>query len=329
MKLPRRQFLHLAAGAAALPALPHVARAQAYPTRPITINVPFAPGGPTDTVARIISEGMRASLGQPVVIENTAGANGSIGVGRVARAAPDGYTLSIGHWNTHVTNGAVYPLQYDVLNDFAPIMLLVSNPGMIVAKIAVPANDLKSLIEWLKANPDKASQATAGVGSGGHITGAYFQMVTGTRFQFIHYRGAAPAMQDLLAGHVDLMIDNPITSLPQVRSGKIKAFAITANRRLPAAAEVPTVDEAGLPGMYYSLWHGIWAPKGTSPDVIAKLNAAIAAVLANDQVRARLSDLGQEVFPRDQQTPNALATFHKAEIDKWWPIIKAAGIKAE
>src|SRR4051794_8990682 len=284
------------------------APAQVYPSRPITMVVPFAAGGPVDTVARILSEPMRATLGQSIIVENVTGAAGSIGVGRVARAAPDGYTLSIGHWSTHVVNGAVYPLPYDLLRDFEPISLISTNSYLIVAKNAVPAKDLKELIDWLKANPDKATEGTAGAGSPQHVSGVFFQKATGTRFQFVPYRGAAPAMADLLAGHIDMIIDDPTSSLPQVRAGKIRAFAVTAKSRLAAAPDIPTVDEAGLPGFYFSRWHALWAPRGTPKDVIAKLDAAVIAALADPAVRARLADLGQDIFPREQQTPEALAT---------------------
>ncbi len=305
------------------------AQAQSYPSRPVTLIVPFSAGGPTDTIGRIFAERLGAALGQTVIVENVTGAAGSIGVGRVARAAPDGYTLSIGHWSTHVVNGAVYSLPYHVLNDFEPISLIADNPQLIVAKNAVPAKNLQELIAWLKANPDKASQGTAGPGSASHVAGAYFQSNTGTRFQFIPYRGAAPAMQDLLAGQIDLMFDQAANALPQVKAGQIRAHAVTAKTRLAAAPDIPSVDEAGLPGFYVSVWHALWAPKGTPKDVIAKLNAAVIEALANPAVRQRLVDLGQELPAREQQTPAALVAHHKAEIDKWWPIIKAANIKAQ
>jgi tripartite-type tricarboxylate transporter receptor subunit TctC len=305
------------------------ALAQVFPSKPITIVVPFAAGGPTDVIARILSQPMRASLGQPVVVENVTGANGNVGVGKVARAAPDGHTLSIGHWSTHVVNGAVYALPYDLLKDFEPVSLLATNSYLIVAKNAVPANDLKTFIAWLKANPDKALEGTAGAGSPQHVGGVFFQQATGTRFQFVPYRGAAPAMQALLGGEVDMIIDDPTSSLPQVRSGKIKAFAVTAKNRLTAAPDIPTVDEAGLPGFYFSRWHALWVPRGAPRDVVAKLNAAVVTALADQTVRSRLADLGQELFAREQLTPAALGALHKAEIDKWWPIIKSAGIKAE
>jgi tripartite-type tricarboxylate transporter receptor subunit TctC len=310
-------------------AAPAAAQAQAFPARPISIVVPFAPGGPTDVIARLLAQHMGGTLGQTVVVENVAGANGNIGVAKVARAAPDGYTLSIGHWSTHVVNGAVYKLSHDVLKDFEPIAAISTNSYLIVAKDALPASDLRGLIAWLKANPDKASEGTAGAGSPQHVGGVFFQNLTGTRFQFIPYRGAAPAMQDLLAGQIDLIIDDPTNSLPHVRSGKIKAFAVTAPRRLAAAPEIPTVDEAGLPGFYFSRWHALWAPRGTPPEVVAKLNAAVVAALADPALRAKLADLGQDIFAREQQTPEALATLHKAEIDKWWPILRAAGIRSE
>jgi tripartite-type tricarboxylate transporter receptor subunit TctC len=329
MELPRRQFLHLAASAAALPVLSSAASAQAYPSRPITMIVPFPPGGPTDVIGRILAERMRASLGQTIVVENVTGANGTIGVGRVARAAPDGYTLSIGHWSTHVVNGAIYPLQYDLLRDFEPISLIASNSYLIVANNAVPAGNLRDFIAWLKANPDKASEGTAGPGSPQHVAGVFFQQVTDTRFQFVPYRGAAPAMQDLLAGQINMIIDDPADALPQIRAGRIRAFAVTAASRLPAATDIPTVDEAGLPGFYFSRWHALWAPRGTPKDIIGRLNAAVVDALADPAARSRLADLAQDIFPREQQTPAALGALQKSEIDKWWPIIKAAGIKGD
>jgi tripartite-type tricarboxylate transporter receptor subunit TctC len=300
-----------------------------YPSRPITMIVPFAAGGPTDTIARILAEHMRVSLGQPVILENVAGAAGSIGVGRVARAAGDGYTLVIGVWGTHVLNGAIYPLQYDLLKDFEPISLLASNPMVIVAKKVMPAKDLMELIAWLKANPDKASAGTTGTGGASHVAAILFQKETGTRFQFVPYRGLAPAMQDLVAGQIDMMIDNPATSLPQARAGTIKAYATTAKARLAAAPDIPTADEAGLPGFNVLQWTALWAPKGTSKDIIAKLNEAVVESLADKNVLVRLADLGQSVAPRDQQTPESLGAYQKAEIEKWWPIIKAANIKGE
>ena len=244
MKLPRRQFLHLAAGAAALPAVSRTAWAQAYPTRPMTMVVPYSAGGPTDTIARIMAERMRTSIGQIIIVENTTGAAGTIGVGRVARAAPDGYTICIGHWGTHVVNGAIYELQYHVFNDFEPVSLIATNPQLIVARKTVPAKDLKELIAWLKANVATATQGTAGHGSGSHVSGVYFQSITGTKFQFVPYRGAGPAMQDLVAGQIDIMIDQAANSIPQVRAGAIKAYAVTDKTRLAAAPDIPTVDEA-------------------------------------------------------------------------------------
>ena len=299
------------------------APAQSYPSHPITMIVPLAAGGPIDTIARIVAEGMSASLGQPVIVENVTGASGSLGVGRVARAKPDGYTISLGYLGTHVFNGAAFPLPYDVLNDFEPVSLLVSNPLVIVARKTMPAKDLPELIAWLKANPGKASEGTTGPGGSSQVAGIYFQKETGTRFQLVPYRGAAPIMQDLLAGRIDLMIDYAANSLPQIGFGTIKAYAVTAPRRLPVAPDIPTVDEAGLPGFYISAWEGVWAPKGTPKDVISKLNAAIVATLAEPSVRQRLADLGQEIYPREQQTPEALAALQRDEIKKWWPIIKA------
>jgi tripartite-type tricarboxylate transporter receptor subunit TctC len=302
---------------------------QSYPARPITLVNPFAAGGPVDAVARILSAPMSKSLGQPVLVDYAVGAAGTLGVGRVVRALPDGYTLSIGHWSTHVINAAIYPLQYDVLKDLEPVGMICANPLMIVARSSFPAKDLNELIAWLKANPDKASVGTAGVGSGSHMGGVYFQSATGVKVQYIPYKGTGPAMQDLLAGRIDFMVDQASNSLPQVRAGKIKAYAVTANSRLSIAPDIPTVDEAGLPGLYVSVWFGIWAPKGTPHDIIAKLNAAMVSALADPTVRQRLGDLGQEIVPHEQQTPEALAAFHKAEAEKWWPLVKAAGIKPE
>jgi tripartite-type tricarboxylate transporter receptor subunit TctC len=327
MKLPRRQFLHLAAAAAALPVMLSMARAQAYPSRPITIVVPFPAGGSTDVIGRILAEKMRVLLGQTIIIENVGGAGGSIGVGRVARAAPDGYTLDIGQWDTHVANGATYPLSYDLQNGFEPIALISSNPLLILAKKALPADDLKGLIAWLKANPDKASAAVPTAGS--HVAGILFQKETGTRFQFVPYRGGGPAMQDLVAGQIDMLIVQAAVALPQVRAGAIKAYAATAKSRFAAAPNIPTVDEAGLPGLYISGWFGLYAPKDTPKAVIDKLNAAVVDALADATVRSRLADVGQDIPPREQQAPEALGAFTKAEIEKWWPIIKAANIKGE
>jgi tripartite-type tricarboxylate transporter receptor subunit TctC len=329
MRLPRRTFLHLAAGAAALPAVSRIARAQSYPSRPITMVVPFAAGGGTDVLGRIIAGRMRASLGQTIVVENVAGANGSIGVGRVARTAPDGYALVMGGWSTYVANGALYTLPYDVLKDFEPVSLVATLPSLFVAKNAAPANDLKSFIAWLKANPDKASWGHGGTGNFTHVVGVLFQKETGTRFQFVPYRGTGPAMQDLVAGRIDMMTSDPATALPQVRAGTIKAYAVTGNSRIPSAPNIPTADEAGLSGFDILTWNAIFAPKGTPKDLIQRLNAAVVDALADANVRMRLTELGQDIPPRDQRTPEALGALLKADIEKWWPIIKAANIKGE
>jgi tripartite-type tricarboxylate transporter receptor subunit TctC len=306
------------------------AAAQPYPSRPVVMVVPYGAGGPTDTVARILGEGMRASLGQQVVIENVTGASGTIGVGRVVRAAPDGYTVSIGNWSTHVVNGAIFALQYDLLKDLEPVARLSSNPYVVVGRKGLPAADLKELVAWLKANPDGATEGTAGPGSGQHVSGVYFQSITGARFKFVPYRaGSSDIMRDLVGGHIDLSFDQAITALPYVRNGDVKAYAVTASTRLAAAPDIPTVDEAGAPGLYISTWNGLWVPKGTPPDAINRLSAAAMDALADPAVRQRLGDLGQEIPPREQQTVEALGAHHKAEIAKWWPIIKAANIRIE
>jgi tripartite-type tricarboxylate transporter receptor subunit TctC len=305
------------------------AGAQTYPSHPVTMIVPFAAGGPMDTVARVVADGMRASLGQPVTIENVVGAGGSIGAGRVAHAAPDGFTISYGGWPTHVINGAAYSLSYDVLNDFEPVALTASAPWLLLAKKDMPGDDLKGLIAWLRANPDKASMGHGGVGSASHSMGALFQVATGTRFQLVPYRGNAPATQDLIAGRIDMLFDSPATALPQVRSGRVKVYAVSAKQRLPSAPDIPTADEAGLPGFDVSSWHAIWVPKATPKAIIDKLNSAVVQALANPAVRKHLADLGQEIPTRDQQAPEELGRLQRAEIDKWWPIIKAAGIRGQ
>jgi tripartite-type tricarboxylate transporter receptor subunit TctC len=305
------------------------ADAQTYPSRPITMIVPLATGGSTDVIARIVAEGMRASLGQPVVVENVTGAGGTLGVGRVARAAPDGYTISLGQWGTNMANGAIYPLQYDVIGDFEPVALIANQPFLIDSRKTLPAKDLKELIAWLKANPDKATEGNSGLGTPSHVAGILLQNTLGTRWQMVPYRSAGLSMQDLVAGQIDILLDTPAVSMPQVSAGLIKAYAVTAKNRLAVAPDIPTVDEAGLPGFYFSFWHAIWVPKNTPKPIITRLNAAVVNALADPTVRKRLTDIAQDIFPRDQLTPEALGAFHRAEAEKWWPIIKAAGIKAE
>jgi tripartite-type tricarboxylate transporter receptor subunit TctC len=326
--LGRRQILQFA-GAACATAMPRLGWAEAYPSRPITMVVPFAAGGGTDVLARVLAERMRVSLGQPVVVEDVAGAAGSIGVGRVVRSAADGYTLSIGTSTTHVLIGALYVLPFDLLGDLAPVAELAYEPLLIAVRKDLPVDNLQGLIAWLKANPDKATAGIAGIGATGDLTGIAFQNTTGTRFQFVPYRGNGPAVQDLLAGHIDLMIEPSSNFLAQVRGGNLKAFAVTAKTRLPGAPEIPTVDEAGLPGFYASLWFGLWVPKDTPKDIVATLNAAVVDTLADAAVRARLAELGPQIVSRDEQTPAALAAFQRSEAEKWWPIIKATNIKGE
>ena len=305
-----------------------LAAAQEYPSRPITMVVPFPAGGPLDSVARIMAERMRVALGQPVVIDNVGGASGTVGIARVIRATPDGYTIVAGGLPTNVLNGAVMALPYDPL-DIQPISLTIRAPLLVVARKSMPANDLKELITWLKANPDKASQGTGGIGATSHIAGVFFQQLSGTRFTLVPYRGAGPAMQDLLSEQIDMMIDPASGTLPQVRADKIKAYAVTDDHRLAAAPDIPTAAEAGLPGFEIVNWQGFFAPKGTPSAVVERLNAAIVETMADPAVRSRLMDLGQEIFPREQQTPAALGAINKADIEKWWPIIKAAGVRSE
>jgi tripartite-type tricarboxylate transporter receptor subunit TctC len=329
-----RRAIFVAALAAVLsgsaPAVAQSDGGHAWPARPVTIVVPFPPGGPTDTLARLLAERMRVTLGQPVVVENVSGAGGSTGVGRVARAPPDGHTFGIGNWTSHVGGPAIYPISYDIVQDFEPVALLPIAPTMVVGKTALPANDMQELIAWLKANPGKASAGTIGVGSPSYVSSVYFQQVTGTRFQFVPYRGSAPAMQDLIAGQIDLRFGSEASqTLPYLRSGQIKPFAILAKNRWVATPDVPTIDEAGVPGLYVTFWHGLWTPKGVAPDIIGKLNAAVVDALADPAVARRLTDLGLDMPPRDQLTPQALGALHKAELEKWWPIIKAANLKAE
>lgn len=305
------------------------AQAQSYPSRPITLVVPLGPGGSTDVIARIMAEGMRNILGTTIVVENTTGAGGTIGVGRVARSAPDGYTIGIGQWGTNVASGAIYPLTFDLVKDFEPVGLISTQPFLIVARKTMPADNLKDLIAWLKANQDKASQGNSGVGTPSHVGGLMFQNAIGAKYTMVPYRGAGQSMQDLAAGQLDVMLDTPAVSMPQIQGGNIKAYAVTAKSRIPVAPQIPTTDEAGLPGFYFSFWHAFWVPKGTPKEIVATLNNALTRALADPATRERLTKIAQEIFPADQQSPEALAAFHKAEIDKWWPIIKEAGIKPQ
>src|SRR5258705_5939355 len=301
-------------------------QAHTYPSRPITLVVPFPPGGSTDSAARIMAERMRATLGQSIVIENVGGAGGSIGVGRVARAAPDGYTFDIGQWDTHV-GSIIYKLDYDLEKDFEPIALISNNPQLLVARKDLPANNLAELVTWMKANPGKINFVNQNAAA--NVTGVLFENLTGQKVQFIPYRLARPAMTDLISGTLDLLVVQGAVALPQIRAGKIKALANLSATRSASMPDIPTADETGIPGLYMSGWFGFWAPKGTPKDIIAKLNAATVEALADPAVQKRFTELGLDVAAREQQTPEGLAAFQKAEIDKWWPIIKAAGIGAQ
>jgi tripartite-type tricarboxylate transporter receptor subunit TctC len=303
--------------------------AQSYPSRPVTLIVPYPAGGPSDTLARVLADQLKVTLGQPVIIENVTGAGGSIGVGRVARSAPDGYTLSLGHVQTHVINGATLDLLYDVVKDFEPVTLIADTPQWIAARASFPANNLKETVAWMKANPGKATAGTVGVGGPTDIAGIYFQRHTGTTFQFVPYRGGAPLIQDLIAGQIDLTFGQAANYLNPVRAGQLKAFAVLSNKRWWASPDTPTIDEAGGPDLYSSFWHGLWVPKGTPKDVIAKLNAAVSQALDDPGLKKRFRDIGQDIWPKEFQNPAALAAQQKAQIEKWWPIIKAAGIKAK
>jgi tripartite-type tricarboxylate transporter receptor subunit TctC len=302
---------------------------QSWPARPVTVIVPFAAGGATDSLTRFLAEQIRPILGQPLVIENIAGAAGTIGVGRAVRSPADGYTLSIGTSTTHMLTGGLYNLQFDLLGDLEPIILIGSEPLLIVGKKSLPPDDLKGLIAWLKANPDKASVGVAGIGATGHLTGISLQRETGTRFAFVPYRGNGPAMQDLLAEQIDFMVEPASNFKALLGAGSVKPYAITGKARLKAWPNIPTTDEAGVPGFMVTLWYGLWVPKETPKDIIARLNATMVQVLATPAVRERLEDLGIEVSASDRQSPEALRAFQKQEAERWWPIIKAAGIKVE
>jgi len=303
--------------------------AENYPSHPITIVVPFAAGGPSDAMMRILGEPMKLSLGQTILIENTTGAGGSIGVGRVVHSAPDGYTIGFGHLGTHVANGAIYKLNYDLVTDLEPIVLLPSNPMVIVSKNAVPAKSLQELIGWLKSRPQPATAGTAGAGSGSHIAGLALESAAGVKLQYVPYRGTGPALNDLVAGQIDLIVDQISNSINQIRAGTIRAYAVTDSQRVEQAPDIPTVDEAGLSNFHMTLWSGLWAPKGTPKEVVEKLNKATLKALNDPQVRKQLENLGLQMPPADKSTPEALGEWQKAEIARWWPIIEAAKVKVE
>jgi tripartite-type tricarboxylate transporter receptor subunit TctC len=304
------------------------ATAQVYPSRPITMLVALPPGGAVDALGRILAEHMRGTLGEPVVIENVSGAGGTVGLSRVARAAPDGYTLSLGNWASHIGASLAYPVHYTLEKDFKPIALLTDVPHWMVGRTSLPAKDLRELIAWLKASPDRTA-GTVGAASGSHLCGIYLQREAGIRLQFVPYRGGAPALTDLVGGQIDLMCDLAANSLAMVRSGRLKAYAVMARTRYFAAPDVPTSDEAGAPGVYVSNWHALWAPKGVPGEIIARLNGAVMSALADPTVRRRIADLGMQIVPREEQTASALGAFQKTELEKWAPIIRAAGIKPE
>jgi tripartite-type tricarboxylate transporter receptor subunit TctC len=332
MTFPLRRYSQFslavcALAVAALSAATVAALAQTYPSRPVTVIVPFAAGGPTDVLARIITDKMQGPLGQPIVIEDMGGAGGGIAAAHVARAAPDGYTLEIGNNGSNLLVGALYSLPVDIIKDFAPVAKLTVNPQIVISRKTIPAANLKELLAWLKDNQKTVSIGIAGPVA--QVSVVNFENMTSMQFQLVPYRGAAPAMQDLIAGHIDFMVDQLSNSVPQIKADTIRAYAVAADKRSPAVPGVPSTDEAGLPGFYGSLWHGLWAPKGTPPDVIAKLNAAAMVALADPTVKARLAELGQEIVPPAEQNPAALAAYQQVEMDKWFPIVKAAGMKGE
>ena len=322
----RRMIL---AALAALLVSGSIAHAETFPSHSITIVVPFSAGGPSDALARIMAERMQRTLGQTLLIENVTGAGGSLGVGRVVRAAPDGYTIGFGHLGTHVANGAIYKLGYDLVTDLEPVVMLPSNPMIIVSRNTVPAKTLPELLAWLKAKPTPPTAGTAGAGSGSHIAGLYFENVSGIKLQYVPYRGTAPALTDLVAGQIDIIVDQTSNSIGQVRAGTIRAYAVTAEKRVETASDIPTTDEAGLSGFHMTLWSGFWVPKGTPKDIVAKLNGAAVEAMADPAVQQKFRDLGLDMPPKDQLTPEALGTWQKAEIAKWWPMIKAANVRVE
>jgi len=305
------------------------AHAENFPSRQITIVVPFSAGGPSDAMARVLAERMQRSLGQTILIENVTGAGGSLGVGRVVRSPADGYTIGFGHLGTNVANGAIYKLGYDLVTDLEPVVMLPSNPMIIVSKNTIPAKTLQELLAWLKSKPTPPTAGTAGAGSGSHIAGLYFENVTGIKLQYVPYRGTAPALTDLVAGQIDIIVDQTSNSIAQVRAGTIRAYAVTADKRVDSAPEIPTTDEAGLPGFHMTLWSGFWVPKDTPKDIVTKLNGAAVEALSDPAVRKKLGDLGLDMPPRDQLSPQALGAWQQAEIAKWWPMIKSANIKME
>ncbi len=302
------------------------ASAAEYPSRPITLIVPLGVGGSTDVIGRLVAQGMSKALNQTIVVENVSGAGGVIGVGRVVHASSDGYTMLIGQWGTNVATGAIYKLNFDLVKDLQPVGLIATQPFLVVARKSIPANNLKELIAWIKANPDKATEGNSDIGSPSHVSGILFQKAIKSPIQMIPYRSAGESTQAIVSGQIDVLLNTPAVSMEQLKAGQVKVFAVTANRRLAIAPDIPTTDEAGLPGFYFTFWHALWVPKGTPPEIVAKLNSALRAALADAEIHKKLIALAQDIFPSEQQSPKALAKFQQAEIDKWWPIIRAAGV---